>query len=114
MEGPTRSSPPWDQALWRGPFARAFPQLGNLSFLVGFAVSAVVYVGLAHCLARMAGRVLERYSRPRRRRCSRSGRRNWTRPVIAAVTHTRLLGRPSLGWGTATRITSSSASRRYR
>jgi purine-cytosine permease-like protein len=41
------SIPFWNQALWHGPFVDALPQLGDLSFIVGFVVAAVVYFALA-------------------------------------------------------------------
>ena len=41
------SIPFWDQALWQGPVALAAPQLGDLSFVIGFVVSTTVYYVLA-------------------------------------------------------------------
>src|SRR5262249_18413752 len=41
------SIPFWNRGLWAGPIAMAFPYLGDLSFIVGFVVAAVVYYGLA-------------------------------------------------------------------
>jgi NCS1 family nucleobase:cation symporter-1 len=41
------SVPFWNQSLWQGPVALALPQLGDLSFIVGFVVAAVVYYALA-------------------------------------------------------------------
>src|ERR1700694_2574300 len=40
------SVPFWNQALWHGPVVDALPQLGDLSFIVGFVVATVVYYGL--------------------------------------------------------------------
>jgi purine-cytosine permease-like protein len=40
------SVPFWNQALWQGPVARSMPQLGDLSFLVGFLVAGVAYYAL--------------------------------------------------------------------
>jgi purine-cytosine permease-like protein len=41
------SVPFWNQTLWHGPVVDALPQLGDLSFLVGFVVAAGVYYALA-------------------------------------------------------------------
>jgi purine-cytosine permease-like protein len=41
------SIPFWNQALWHGPVVDALPQLGDLSFIVGFGVAAGVYFALA-------------------------------------------------------------------
>jgi purine-cytosine permease-like protein len=41
------SVPFWNQALWHGPVVDALPQLGDLSFIVGFVVAAVVYFTLS-------------------------------------------------------------------
>jgi nucleobase:cation symporter-1, NCS1 family len=41
--GIAASVPFWNQSLWQGTFAFAHPQFGDLSFVVGFAVSAAVY-----------------------------------------------------------------------
>jgi NCS1 family nucleobase:cation symporter-1 len=41
------SIPFWNQALWHGPVVDALPQLGDLSFVVGFVVAAGVYFALA-------------------------------------------------------------------
>ena len=40
------SVPFWNQALWHGPVVDALPQLGDLSFIVGFVVATVVYYAL--------------------------------------------------------------------
>ena len=37
------SVPFWNQALWQGPVARAIPQLGDLSFVVGFVAAGAIY-----------------------------------------------------------------------
>src|SRR6266852_4791403 len=37
------SVPFWNQSLWHGPVVDALPQLGDLSFIVGFVVAAGVY-----------------------------------------------------------------------
>jgi NCS1 family nucleobase:cation symporter-1 len=42
LAGLCASLPFWDQAWYTGPFARAFPQLGDLSYYAGFAVAAAV------------------------------------------------------------------------
>jgi purine-cytosine permease-like protein len=47
LAGIVVSIPFWNQSLWHGPFVDAFPQLGDLSFIVGFVVAAVVYAVLA-------------------------------------------------------------------
>lgn len=44
--GIAASVPFWNQALWQGPIARAMPQLGDLSFVVGFVVAGAVYYAL--------------------------------------------------------------------
>jgi nucleobase:cation symporter-1, NCS1 family len=41
--GIAASVPFWNQSLWQGPFAASHPQFGDLSFLVGFAVAALVH-----------------------------------------------------------------------
>ncbi len=41
------SVPFWNQALWHGPVVDLAPQLGDLSFLVGFVVAAGVYLALS-------------------------------------------------------------------
>jgi nucleobase:cation symporter-1, NCS1 family len=41
------SVPFWNQTLWHGPVVDALPQLGDLSFVVGFVVAVVVYFALA-------------------------------------------------------------------
>ena len=41
------SIPFWNQSLWHGPVVDALPQLGDLSFIVGFVVAAGVYYALA-------------------------------------------------------------------
>jgi nucleobase:cation symporter-1, NCS1 family len=40
--GLAASLPFWNQAWYAGPFARMFPQFGDLSYYVGFAVAALV------------------------------------------------------------------------
>ena len=47
LAGIALSVPFWNQAAWRGPIAAALPQLGDLSFLVGFGGAAVVYYAFA-------------------------------------------------------------------
>jgi NCS1 nucleoside transporter family len=44
--GIAASVPFWNQNLYLGPVARAHPELGDLSFFVGFVVTAVVYGAL--------------------------------------------------------------------
>lgn len=39
--GLAASGPFWNQAIYTGPFAKAFPQLGDLSYYVGFIVAAL-------------------------------------------------------------------------
>lgn len=41
------SIPFWNQSLWHGPVVDVVPQLGDLSFIVGFVVAAGVYFALA-------------------------------------------------------------------
>ena len=41
------SIPFWNQSLWHGPVVDALPQLGDLSFIVGFVVAAGAYFVLA-------------------------------------------------------------------
>jgi NCS1 family nucleobase:cation symporter-1 len=38
------SVPFWNQAWYTGPFARAFPQFGDLSYYVGFGVAAILMI----------------------------------------------------------------------
>jgi NCS1 family nucleobase:cation symporter-1 len=38
--------PFWNQSIYQGPIASAHPELGDLSFVVGFAVSAALYWAL--------------------------------------------------------------------
>lgn len=45
--GIAASVPFWNQSLWQGPIASNHPELGDLSFLVGFVVAAGVYLALA-------------------------------------------------------------------
>jgi purine-cytosine permease-like protein len=47
LAGIVVSIPFWNQSLWHGPFVDLFPQLGDLSFIVGFVVAAGVYFVLA-------------------------------------------------------------------
>ncbi|HVS46150.1 MAG TPA: cytosine permease [Verrucomicrobiae bacterium] len=42
LVGLAASGPFWNQAIYTGPFAKAFPQLGDLSYYVGFIVAALV------------------------------------------------------------------------
>lgn len=42
LAGLVASAPFWNQAWFAGPVARAFPQLGDLSYYVGFVVAAIV------------------------------------------------------------------------
>lgn len=42
IAGLAASLPFWDQAWYTGPFAASFPQFGDLSYYVGFAVAALV------------------------------------------------------------------------
>jgi NCS1 family nucleobase:cation symporter-1 len=51
------SIPFWNQSLWHGPFVDAFPQLGDLSFVVGFIVAAGVYYALGARSATQAAAV---------------------------------------------------------
>jgi len=44
VAGLAASLPFWNQAWYTGPFAGAFPQLGDLSYYVGFAVAATIMV----------------------------------------------------------------------
>jgi len=41
------SIPFWNQSLYLGPIPKALPQLGDLTFIVGFVVAAAVYWALA-------------------------------------------------------------------
>ncbi|MBV9548034.1 MAG: cytosine permease [Chloroflexi bacterium] len=41
------SIPFWNQTLWHGPVVDALPQLGDLSFIVGFLVASGVYFALS-------------------------------------------------------------------
>ena len=56
------SIPFWNQSLWVGPIAMAFPWLGDLSFIVGFVVAAAVYFVLCFPLSRLVP-VVERRMR---------------------------------------------------
>jgi NCS1 family nucleobase:cation symporter-1 len=42
IAGLAASLPFWNQQWYTGPFANAFPQFGDLSYYVGFAVAAIV------------------------------------------------------------------------
>jgi NCS1 family nucleobase:cation symporter-1 len=44
--GLAASVPFWNQALYAGPFAKAYPQLGDLSYYVGFLVAALAMLVL--------------------------------------------------------------------
>jgi hypothetical protein len=39
--GLAASGPFWNQQLFTGPFAKAFPQFGDLSYYVGFTTAAI-------------------------------------------------------------------------
>jgi purine-cytosine permease-like protein len=43
LAGIVVSVPFWNQTLWHGPVVDAVPELGDLSFVVGFVVAALVY-----------------------------------------------------------------------
>jgi purine-cytosine permease-like protein len=43
LVGIAASAPFWNQMLWRGPVVDALPQLGDVSFLVGFVAAAATY-----------------------------------------------------------------------
>ncbi|MFN8635622.1 MAG: cytosine permease [Chloroflexota bacterium] len=45
--GIVASEPFWNQAFWLGAFAKAYPNLGDLSFIVGFVVASAVYYALS-------------------------------------------------------------------
>ncbi len=47
LVGIAASVPFWNQSLFLGPVPRAVPELGDLSFFVGFIVTAVVYYALS-------------------------------------------------------------------
>jgi NCS1 family nucleobase:cation symporter-1 len=55
--GVAASVPFWNQAWYAGPFARAFPQFGDLSYYVGLVVAALVMVAMKprHASAVMEG-----------------------------------------------------------
>jgi nucleobase:cation symporter-1, NCS1 family len=55
--GVAASVPFWNQAWYIGPFARAFPQFGDLSYYVGLVVAALVMVAMKprHAAAVMEG-----------------------------------------------------------
>jgi purine-cytosine permease-like protein len=44
--GVLASVPFWNQTLWHGPVPALAPQLGDLSFLIGFVVAGLMYFGL--------------------------------------------------------------------
>jgi nucleobase:cation symporter-1, NCS1 family len=46
LVGIAASVPFWNQALYLGPVPRAVPELGDLSFFIGFVVTAAVYFAL--------------------------------------------------------------------
>jgi len=50
--GIAASVPFWNQTLFLGPVPSAHPELGDLSFFVGFVVSAVAYFLLNPALRR--------------------------------------------------------------
>jgi nucleobase:cation symporter-1, NCS1 family len=43
LAGIVVSVPFWNQTLWHGPVVDVLPQAGDLSFVVGFVVAALVY-----------------------------------------------------------------------
>jgi len=43
--GIAASAPFWNQVVWRGPVVDAWPQLGDVSFLIGFVAAAATYTG---------------------------------------------------------------------
>jgi NCS1 family nucleobase:cation symporter-1 len=45
--GLAASAPFWNQALFTGPFAKAYPQLGDLSYYAGFVAAAIAMALLA-------------------------------------------------------------------
>lgn len=55
LAGIAASVPFWNQTLFLGPVPRARPELGDLSFFVGFVVTAVVYYALVAGMRRRAG-----------------------------------------------------------
>jgi purine-cytosine permease-like protein len=57
LAGIVVSIPFWNQTLWHGPVVDALPQLGDLSFIVGFVVAAGVYFVLAGRSATQAAAV---------------------------------------------------------
>ena len=46
IAGVIASVPFWNQSLYTGPFAKAFPQFADLSYYVGFVVAAIVMLAL--------------------------------------------------------------------
>lgn len=48
------SLPFWDQQVYTGPFARAHPEYGDLSYFIGFIVAAIVMFAASKKLSRMA------------------------------------------------------------
>lgn len=55
LAGIAASIPFWDQKLFLGPVASAHPELGDLSFFVGFAVAAVLHYALNRGVRTQAG-----------------------------------------------------------
>ena len=47
LAGIAASVPFWNQSLFLGPVPRAIPEVGDLSFFIGFVVAGVVYYALA-------------------------------------------------------------------
>jgi nucleobase:cation symporter-1, NCS1 family len=54
LVGIASSLPFWNQSLFLGPVAKAHPELGDLSFFVGFVVAAVVYYALSRVVRQPA------------------------------------------------------------
>ena len=52
LAGIAASFPFWNQAWYVGPFARAYPQLADLSYYVGFGVAAVAMLVLRQLVSR--------------------------------------------------------------
>lgn len=56
LAGILASVPFWDQSLWHGPVVDLAPQVGDLSFIVGFVVAGLVYVVLRRHASRAVAR----------------------------------------------------------
>ncbi|HEU5479452.1 MAG TPA: hypothetical protein VFU90_06440, partial [Candidatus Tumulicola sp.] len=54
VAGLAASLPFWNQQWYTGPFAAAFPQFGDLSYYVGFAVAAIVMTAAKRETSRVA------------------------------------------------------------